>query len=182
MATTTVKTLLTIADYEALPPAPDRRRELSDGELIEMTFPKGMHQRAAKKLLVRLETFVAPRELGEVFTMDSGFILGPGTLRGPDAAFVCKERLASYDPEKYFEGGPDLVVEVVSPNDTASDLHRRLRQFFSAGTQVAWVVFPDRREVEIWEPKGTVRLLVAEDTLSAPGLLPGFEVPVADLF
>lgn len=179
---TTIKTLLTIADYEALPPAPDRRRELSDGELIEMTFPRGRHQRAAKRLMVALENFVEPRGLGEVFTMDSGFILGPGTLRGPDAAFVCKERLASYDPDGYFDGGPDLVVEVVSPHDTAADLHRRLEQFFAAGTQVAWIVYPDQREVEVREPGKPTRTLRATDVLSAPDLVPGFELSVSDLF
>lgn len=114
--------------------------------------------------------------------MDSGFILGPGTLRGPYAAYVRKERLLGYDPDKYFEGGLDVVVEVMSPNDTASLLHLRRRQFFAAGTQAAWVVFPEEKTLEIWTANGTVRALGEGDRLTASELLPGFELRIAELF
>lgn len=178
----TVKTQLTIADYEALPPAPDRIRELSDGELIEMTFPNLRHNRIAGEMFAALRDYARRSKQGRAFLMNSGFALGPGTLRGPDAAFVKNDRLGGYRAEKYFEGGPDLVVEVMSPNDTASDVHLRLRQFFAAGTQAAWVVFPEEKTLEIWTANGTVQTLGEGDTLTAPELLPGFELRIAELF
>ena len=97
-------------------------------------------------------------------------------MRGPDISFVRKSRLQN--PDEYFEGGPDLAVEIVSPGDDASDLREKIKQYLDAGTSVVWVVYPRSRQIEIHTPDKTIRTLGVEDTLEAPELLPGFQLSV----
>jgi len=84
--------------------------------------------------------------------------------------------------DRNIEGGPDLAVEVVSESDTAKDLQKKIRQYLAAGTQAIWVVYPETREVQVFEADGTVRRLTPAHSLEAPNLLPGFSHPIASLF
>ena len=110
---------------------------------------------------------------------ESGYRLTPQTIRGPDVSFVRKAQLQN--PDEYFEGGPDLAVEVVSPGDDASDLREKIRQYLSAGTSVVWVVYPRSRQIEIHTPDRTIRTLGIDDSLEAGNLLPGFQLSVRAL-
>ena len=59
---------------------------------------------------------------------------------------------------------------------------RKVKQYFAAGCHTVWIVYPDRKEVNVLEASGADRLLTAADTIEAPELLPGFSVPVAEFF
>jgi len=170
----TPKTLLSFEDFAALP-NDDLKHELNEGELITMPPPKPRHGDCQVRLAAALVEFVSSRGLGAVYT-ESGYRLTPHTVRGPDISFVSNARLQN--PDEYFEGGPDLAVEIVSPGDDASDLHQRIQQYLDAGTAIVWVVYPRSRQIEIHTPDKTIRTLGVEDTLKAPGLLSGFQLPV----
>jgi Uma2 family endonuclease len=178
------KTLLTIAEFDRLPQQEGLRYELDEGELLTMTFPNPRHNLVAINVQSLLREFVRAHSLGVVFPSDTGYILerDPGVLRGPDASFVRAGRLKDIDLEHNIPGAPDLAVEVVSPNDHAQDLNKKVKQYLKAGCQVVWVVYPVTREVEVFEAGGGVRRLTEADFLEAPDLLPGFRQPVRLLF
>jgi Uma2 family endonuclease len=168
------KTLLSFEDFAALPDD-GMKHELSEGELITMPPAKPRHGNCQLTLGSALRDFVMARGLGRVYT-ESGYRLTPGTVRGPDLSFVSKARLQN--PDEYFEGGPDLAVEIVSPGDDASDLRQKIQQYLDAGTSVVWVIYPRTRRIEVHTPGKTIRTLGLDDSLEAPQLLPGFQLPV----
>jgi Uma2 family endonuclease len=143
-----------------------------------MPPPKPRHGNCQLTLGSALREFVAPRNLGRVFT-EVGYRLTPDTVRAPDVSFVSKARLQN--PDEYFEGGPDLAVEIVSPGDDASDLRQKIQQYLDAGTSVVWVVYPRSRQIEVHTPDKTIRTLGVADTLDAPSLLSGFQFAVRAL-
>ena len=170
----TPKTLLSVEEFAALPDD-GMKHELNEGELITMPPPKPRHGHCQLTLGAALREFVVARNLGRVFT-ESGYRLSPGTVRGPDISFVRQSRLQ--DPDEYFQGGPDLAVEIVSPGDDASDLRQKIKQYLDAGTPVVWVIYQRSRQIEIHMADKTIRTLGVEDTLEAPQILPGFSLPV----
>ena len=97
----------------------------------------------------------------------------------PAVSFVIKARLQN--PDEYFEGGPDLAVEIVSPGDDASDLRQKIQPYLDAGTSVVWVVYPRSRQIEVHTPDKTIRTLGVADTLDAPSLLSGFQLALRAL-
>lgn len=170
----TPKTLLSVEDFAALPDD-GMKHELNEGELIVMPPPKPRHGDCQAKLAAILVEFVTAHGTGKVFT-ESGYRLAPHTVRGPDVSFVRTSRLQ--DPDEYFDGAPDLAVEIVSPGDDASDLREKIKQYLDAGTSVVWVIYPRSRQIEIHTPGKTIRRLGVEDTLESPELLPGFQLSV----
>ena len=168
----TPKTLLSIEEFAALPDD-GMKHELNEGELITMPPPKPRHGNCQASLAAAL--MESSQGAGKVFPA-SGYRLTPHTVRGPDISFVRKSRLQN--PDEYFQGGPDLAVEIVSPGDDASDLREKIKQYLDAGTSVVWVVYPRSRQIEIHTLDKIGRTLGVEDTLAAPDLLPGFHLPV----
>jgi len=169
----TPKTLLSVEEFAALPDD-GMKHELNEGELIVMPPPKPRHGDCQLTLGSALREFVVSHGLGKVYT-ESDYRLTPHTVRGPDVSFVRTSRLQ--DPDEYFDGAPDLAVEIVSPGDDASDLREKIKQYLDAGTSVVWVVYPRSRQIEIHTPDKTIRSLGVEDTLEAPELLPSFQLP-----
>ena len=170
----TPKTLLSFEDFAALPDD-GTKHELNEGVLVTMPPPKHRHGVCQARLAAALLNFASSRDLGDVAT-ESGYRLPPDTVRAPDVSFVSKARLQN--PDEYFEGAPDLAVEIVSPGDDASDLRQKIQQYLDAGTSIVWVIYPRSRQIEIHTPGKTIRTLSVEDTLEAPDFLPGFELPV----
>jgi Uma2 family endonuclease len=179
-----VATPTSIEDFERLSPPEHCRYELVEGEVVELTFPTPLHNVTVFRVSRMLAQFVEENGLGIVFPSDTGFVLSrdPGTLRGPDVAFVCAERAAGLDLRANIPGAPDLAVEVISPTDTIRAMRRKVDQYLAAGCRTVWVLDPDKREVEIFECGTRPRVLLAEDSLECPELLPGFGVQVCDFF
>jgi Uma2 family endonuclease len=173
------KTLLSLEQFEQLPDD-GMRHELDEGELMSMPPPLGRHGKISLEIGLLLRGFVDPCSLGDVF-VESGFRLNPDTVRSPDVSFIRAERSRTMDPDRRFEGGPDLAVEVISPSETAADIAHKVRQYLSAGA-VVWVVYPRDRAVQVFESSGSARVLGADDKLEAPDLLPGFSVRVSRIF
>ena len=107
----------------------------------------------------------------------------PDTVLAPDAAFVRADRVPPPGHRQGFAAlAPDLVVEVVSPTDRAGAVADKALRWLESGTRLVWVVYPDRRLVAEHFPDGTVHLRQAEDLLDGGDVLPGFRVPVSELF
>lgn len=104
------------------------------------------------------------------------------TVRGPDVAFVRKERVqAAYDARTWPEFGPDFVIEVRSPSNSWREIREKIAMFFAAGTLLALVLEPDKFG-EVHRPGQEPIRLELNDTFSAEDVLPGFECKVSDFF
>lgn len=177
----TATTLMTVDDLLRLPD--DERPELLDGAPHPVTPVKWPHLWVVNRITVILSRFVNERKLGVVGGA-GGFILGrnPDTRLAPDIAFVRRERLPDPAADVFFDLAPDLAIEVMSPSDTKPRLETKVRRYRDAGTALVWVAEPRRRAVTGYAPGHAARTLVEGESLSGGDVLPGFVLPVADIF
>ncbi len=161
------------------------RYELVRGELIKI--PPAGHMSSFREMRVgsRLAVYVDENRLGRVYGASGGFTLaiGPDTVLAPDAAFVRQERVdAVGDGDGYFPGAPDLVVEIISPSDRYTEVVEKVEEWFNAGTLMVIVVNPRNRTVRVHRSPTNSVLLTEVDTLDGGDVVPGWELPVADIF
>lgn len=179
MATTV---MYTAEDVERLPE--DERFELIRGERREVSPTGGQHGHVQTRLARFIDAYSDERKLGVVYT-EAGFLLSrrPDTLLALDAAFVRAERvLPDADQDGFLPQVPDLVVEIVSPGDSHTEVVEKVMTYLEAGVPLVWEVDPKRKRVIIWQGDHTVHELKQGDTLDGGNVLPGFQVAVADLF
>ena len=119
--------------------------------------------------------------LGVVYS-ESGYKLesDPDTVLGPDVSFVSKERVDEAD-DGYYQGPPDLAIEVLSPGDRKAYVERKLAVYLETGTRSVWLVDPRRRTVEVISSLNNRRMLQEHDDL-VDGTVPGFRVKVSEIF
>lgn len=161
------------------------RFELVKGVLIEMSPPPGYeHGATIMRLSLRLGNHVYAHDLGEVLAAETGFRIArnPDTVRAADIAFVSKARLPKSRPRGYADLAPDLVIEVVSPNDDPDEIQAKVKDWLDAGVRLVLVVYPGPRQVAAYRSFRDVVILTEDDVLSAPDILPGFSMPIADIF
>ena len=178
MSTTTH--LMTAEELGNLPDEP-LRHELIKGELLTMSLPKYEHMRVSTNLTLMLAQHVKANRLGEVY-VEGGYKLesDPDTVLGPDVSFVSQDRIR-LSPEGYFQGPPDLAVEVLSPGDRKGKVEYKLSLWLEFGARSVWLVNPRKRTVEIISSTGERRTLHETDEL-VDDTLPGFRVPVSEIF
>ncbi len=161
------------------------RFALVRGELQRMT-PAGFRRGAVVvNLTVPVGQHVRKRRLGIVCGAETGFVLerNPDTVLAPDLAFVRRERIpASGVPATFWDGAPDLAVEVLSPGDGRRETAAKVSAWLSAGARVVWVAEPRDAFVTVHEPDRPARRLGASDVLDGAPLLPGLRIPVAEVF
>lgn len=160
------------------------RYELLRGRLLREPPAGAEHSRLGVTLGARLREFVRARKLGFVFGADCGFRIAadPDTVRAPDAAFVAAERLPTGPPRGYVPFAPDLAVEIVSPSDRMSDVTRKVIDCLDAGTRAVWVIDPATRTAAVHRSRSDVLMLREHDTIDGADVLPGFRLPLAELF
>ena len=178
------KLLLTAEELLRLPDT-GRRLELVEGELFEMPPAGGEHGNIAMRIGARLSIFVERNRLGRAFAAETGFILArdPDTVRAPDASFVSYANLPQgVLPLGYLELAPDLAVEVTSPSDSAREVQQKTDSWLAAGTSEVWVLSPGQRTVTVHRAGQEPIVIDQFRSLSGGSLIPGFEVPVRELF
>lgn len=182
--TVTTEKLLTAEDLHHLC-SQGVRGELLRGSLYE-TQPNGVrHGKTVVRLTVLMGRFVEPRQMGTILASDVGFLLerDPDTVREPDVAFISAQRLPlDEDVPGYFEGPPDLAVEIASPSDSPRQLFDKARMWISFGVPLVWTVDPEARTLDVHEPNQPLIRLSADDTLAGGQVLPGFTCTVSELF
>lgn len=180
--TTQAKT--TTADDLLNLPVDGFRYELVEGDLHKMPPPGRRHARIIAKLIAALEQYLSEQRLGEVYA-DFGYLLAenPDTVLAPDVSFLRQERLAEADPDRpYWVGAPDLAVEVVSPGDRYSEVNEKVGRWLAAGTLLVWVIDPRRQQIAVHQAPTTVTNLTLADTLNGGDVLPGWTLPVREVF
>ncbi len=85
-------------------------------------------------------------------------------------------------PRGYLEVVPDLIVEVISPGDSAAEVQEKIEEWLRAGARLVWAVYPDTRSVVAYQSLAAVRVYTEADILDGEPVLPGFTCPVARLF
>jgi len=181
----TIPKLMTAEELIHLPTGMGKRYELVHGALKTMSPAGFKHGRIAMRIGARLQTHVSSRGLGSVAAAETGYRLrsNPDTVRAPDVSFVSKARLdKTGEVTAFFPGAPDLAVEVVSPDDTATEVKTEVSEYFEAGAKLVWIIYPDTQEAVVFRSARESVVLVSQDTLDGGEVIPGFTCRVAELF
>ena len=175
------KTILSLEEFERLPDN-GMRHELNKGELVEMPPPKSGHTLTAERIAEVIRPYIG-EGTGKLLT-EAGFLLSvsPTTIRQPDLSYISARRIRDTQEDQYFQGAPELAIEIVSPGNTATDLEEKIEQYLAAGGHAVWVVYPKLRRVHVHRADGTINALSGDQKLTADDILPGLSIPVASLF
>jgi Uma2 family endonuclease len=175
--------LLTIEEYAKLPEDPLWRYELVRGRLVREPRPVDRHGWVVMKLGHYLLEFVERTGAGFVLT-ESGFVLSsePPTIRGPDVSFIARARVPGFPSDWFLGLAPDLAVEVTSRWTRAGKIRAKALEYLDAGSQLAWVVDPNKRTVAVYRSASDVDVLHEDDVLDGGNVLPGFQLPLKKLF
>jgi Uma2 family endonuclease len=160
------------------------RYELMRGELIRMSPSAYLPGAVAGRMLGFLWGFVLPRRLGDVGSAEAGFRLGrdPDTVRAPDVWFVRAGRVPTGDAAtQFFEGAPDIAVEILSPSDRYVDVMTKVREHLDAGTTLVWAIDPRGRSAALFRPGGVAQLIDENGTLDGGDTLPGFSLVLREI-
>ncbi|MEN6451658.1 MAG: Uma2 family endonuclease [Thermoguttaceae bacterium] len=158
--------------------------ELIRGRIV--TRPLAGFERAtiAGNIACMLMPLADHRKFGIVVSAPTGFQIGhdPDTVRVCDVAFVRTNRIPPGGIEGFFQGPPDIAVEVVSPSDRASEVLAKVQDWLDAGCGMVWVVDPETRTVTVYRSRRNIAMVTIADTLNGGSVLPGLAMPVADIF
>ena len=174
------KTLMTVEEFAHMSTSETEDYELVDGELIPLSSATPLHA----KIRQNGERFVA-----NYFVQNSiGIVLGEvdcqiaqNTVRRPDLSIFIGSRALQIDFKKIpIPFAPDIAVEVLSPSETAIDVHRKVRDYLGGGSKEVWILDHENGELFV-HTSSAIRLLLEQDVLETP-LLPGFSAPIHDLF
>ena len=169
--------LSTIADLEQHP----GRCELIDGEILDMSPTGYEHSWITVNIGARLHEWARGKPFA-VIGGDPGFIWDAHTVRAPDVAVLSAAQAAQAPARGFIPFPPLLAVEVVSPTDEWSAVKRKAKGWLTFGAQAVWIVDPDTKSIDVYTTGFGVVELEQADVLAGGALLPGFSVPVAELF
>jgi Uma2 family endonuclease len=162
----------------------DRWFELVRGEVIELPPPQKPHGIICMNLARPLDAYVRRRRKGYVTINDAGVILerNPDTVRGPDVAVYEDEDTFEEMPTGYGEVPPVLAVEVLSPDDRADQIIRKVTDYLQNGVSLVWLLDPQAQTVTVYRPDKGPQLLQGKQKLTGEDVLPSFQCRLADFF
>ena len=175
----------TVEEFErflALPENADRLFELIDGEIVEK-MPTEEHGLVGSNINAHLWNFNHQHKLGRVTieprhqTPDNRY-----NSRLPDVAFTSKERALPLVTKGAVQQLPDLAVEIQSPDDSLRKMRAKAAYYLANGSRLVWLVLPEKRLVEVYRADGEVDILTENDALDGGDVLPGFALPVQEIF
>jgi Uma2 family endonuclease len=175
--------LMTAEELLALPDD-GLRHELIDGVITTMVPPGAEHGGLESTVTGHLFVHLTRQPSGRLVAGETGFRLrrDPDLVRGADVAFIRAERVpAGGLPAGYFEGAPDLAIEIVSPNDGAAEVEEKVQQWLDGGASAVWVIYPTGSRLRAHRPDRTARTYHADDEVDGGDVLPGFRMRLADL-
>ncbi|HZS04457.1 MAG TPA: Uma2 family endonuclease [Blastocatellia bacterium] len=169
-------------------PDDGHRYELVEGELRQMPPTGFEHGSVTMNLSVPLATHVRIHNLGRILAAETGFVIARTkdnrpTVRAADIAFVAGNRIpADADTSKYLELAPDLIVETLSPSDTAVEVEEKIFAWLNAGVRVAITVNPASRSVTVYRSLTEITRLTEQDELDLDNVITGFRCRVSEIF
>jgi len=169
--------VLEIADRES------RLCELVDGVLIEKDMAS-FESHVAMLIGFYINLFLTDHDLGIVLGPDGMLRLAEGLVRIPDVSFISWDQLPKriFPDEPIASLYPNLAVEVISAGNTPGEMRRKLRDYFTAGSQLVWLVYPKTQSAEVFTSPRKPRKLTEADSLLGGDVLPGFELSLRTLF
>lgn len=179
-----VQTMITAEELICLPDD-GYRTELVRGELVREPPPGYEHGRIALEIGAEFREFVKAHQLGASVNVETGFILqrDPDTVRLPDVSVIRAERAAALAGTLGFvSNAPDLAVEVLSTSDRLPAVRKKVAELIAAGSKVVVIIDPVRYVVYVHRANGLIETLSPTDTLVVEEVLPGFAMPLAELF
>jgi len=174
---------LTYEEFRRLP-NDGKRYELVRGGVHLTPAPSTRHQLVLHNLVLSLGNFVLKNSLGEVCEAPLDVRLSEETALQPDLMFVSNKR-AGIIQEEFIAGGPDLVVEILSPSTAAHDRATKLPIYAEAGVPEVWLIDSQAKTAEVLKLQGKkyfVDTTLAGDQVLASNLFPGWQLPLTDLF
>lgn len=176
--------LLTAEEFAAMPEL-GRFTELVKGEVIDVPPPSYTHGKVCFKVAFALGTHVVPRDIGHILTNDSGIVTerDPDSVRGAGVAYFSYERVPkNVTPRVYPDVSPELVFEVMSPDDVFREVMAKADEYLAAGVLLVFVIDPDRQQAMLFRKGELGTLFGPADELVFPGVLPDLRIPVRPLF
>lgn len=160
--------------------------EVVNGQRVEKPPMSTEANRLAFDIAFELESFARARKSGRAGT-EQLFLLNPQTKlqRRPDVYFVSFERWPANQrlpiPDAW-PVVPNLAVEVISPSNLSVTVLEKVEEYFQAGVERVWVVYPGLKRFYVYESPTNIRVLTEADTLDGGPVLPGFQLPLTNLF
>jgi Uma2 family endonuclease len=181
----TARRKLTYEDY-LLFPEDGKRHEILDGEHYVTAAPFPKHQRILGEIFFWVRSFLQEHRLGQVYLAPTDVLLSKHDVVQPDLVFISNKRLTILT-EKNVQGAPDLHIEVLSDSTRRMDEGIKLARYERCGVREYWVFDPARNEARVYRRSGE-HLRKEEELSAAAGdllrspLLPGLEIPLAEIF
>jgi Uma2 family endonuclease len=181
MATVEKSTLEQFEEIINLPENSDKTFELMDGEILEKMPNSAYNSEIAMNIGFFIKSYLlVNNKKGHVSGEGGGYHVGKDVY-APDIAYTSFERQPQLDQSGFNRLSPELAVEVVSPSDKQQEIVTKVGNYIAAGV-VVWVVYPQSKEVAVHVSGQFVQTLGLEDTLQGGDLLPGFQLPIKQIF
>lgn len=157
--------------------------ELVNGQIVLMDYTGDEHGIIESELSRYLGNFTATRKLGWVLVGEVGLYTryAPDTVRGVDVIFISRQRLSA-PKGKALQVAPELVVEIISPNDRWSELRTKIAEYFAIGVERVWIVEPEKKQLLVYRSPTDFTQLNQQETVHGEGILEGFALPLHELF
>jgi Uma2 family endonuclease len=167
--------------FIALPENSDRLFELAYGEIVEK-MPTEEHGYLAAIFIAKIFNYPEVNPIGRV-VVEARHRMPDDDQNSylPDVAFTSSERTGKLITEGAVPQMPDLVIEIKSPNDVELKMRKKALYYLENGTQMVWLVFPRKQEIEVHEAEG-IKTLTIDDTLDGGSVLPGFTLALKSIF
>lgn len=155
--------------------------EYACGEVFQKPMPDGPHAAIQFFLAAVLHPYLTQTGIGRAFTELRCIFGPPGRERTyvPDLVYVSSDKLPI---PRHLHAAPDLAVEVLSPDQHWTQFLDKIQFYLLCGVRLVWVFDPATSTVTVQVPGQEPRILASGDTLDGAEVLPGFSVPVADIF
>lgn len=160
--------------------------EFVDGRPVPVMPASPIHGELIVEVAALLWHYVREHKLPGKVWNDAGFVLGlrrdRERMRGPDVAYIRAEKTNGINPERLFRGVPDLAVEIDLTSGKKPGGQQRIVDYLEAGVPLVWAIDPHSRTATVYHSDGSARLLREGDTLDGEDIVPGFRLPLAELF
>lgn len=162
----------------------DRQFELEEGEVVEVSRPGERHGTVCSNTSYILVGYTRSIKQGNVTSNDTGIVLerGPDTVRGPDVAMYLENRKFKDLEVKYSERVPNLVVEILSPNDRRGKMQKRINKFLEKGVAMVWLLDPEEETVSIFVKNQLPIVLEGDEEVTGLDVFDGFRCKACDFF
>lgn len=173
---TTTALPATFEEFLRFEPTDGFKYEWNDGELIKFANMRRKHLRIIQALNLLFDTTKAKKERGQLICEQDVMLTGI-QLRRPDMAYFSDAQIRDEDTEPI----PAFCIEIISPTDESEKVETKRIEYFKAGVQVLWHIFPENGEVYVYTSRKTVQIYSDDDLCSAQPVLDDFAISVNEL-